>query len=66
MKDLRGIEIKEGDLVSFVHRWSKSGDLCHGKVVGFTAQMVKITYHARGSDRTTNYMPHNTCVIQHS
>lgn len=68
MKDIRGIEIKEGDVVSFVYRFTKTGELCHGKVAGFTAQMVKVTYQGRGftGERTTNYMPHNVCVIQHS
>lgn len=64
MKDLRGVEIQEGDIVSFVYRWSKSGELCHGKVVGFTTQMVKINFYAHSSDRTSNYMPHNLCVVQ--
>lgn len=68
MKDLRGIEIQQGDYVSFIHRCTKSGELQHGKVAGFTAQMVKVTYQGRGftGERTTNYMPHNVCVIQQS
>lgn len=64
MKDIRNIVIKEGDTVSFVYRWSKSGELCHGVVVGFTKQMVKVEFHARGSQHTSNYMPHNVCVVQ--
>lgn len=64
MKDIRSVEIQEGDTVSFVYRWSKSGELCHGVVVGFTAQMVKVEFHARGGQKTSNYMPHNVCVVQ--
>lgn len=64
MKDLRGVEIEEGNVVCFVHRFHKSGELLHGKVVGFTTQMVKVEYHARGDQRTSNYMPHNCCVVQ--
>lgn len=66
MKDIRNVEIKEGDKVSFVYRWSKSGELCCGKVVGFTAQMVKLQFHFRGMERAGNYMPYNVCVIQQS
>lgn len=66
MKDIRDIEVKEGDLVSFVYRWGKSSELCHGEVIGFTSQMVKITFRPRVSigNHTSNYMPHNICVIQ--
>lgn len=63
-RDVRDVEIKTGDLVSFIHRWSKSGELATGKVVGFTPQMVKIEFHFRGKDRAGNYMPYNVCVIQ--
>lgn len=63
MKDIRGVEIEEGDRVSFVFRWAKSGELAHGIVIGFTKQMVKVEFIARNTQRTSNYMPHNVCVV---
>lgn len=66
MKDLRGVEIKEGDTVSFISRLlHKSGDLSTGEVLGFTTKMVTVQYTLQtGVVTTSTYMPHNLCVVQ--
>lgn len=66
MKDVRGVEIQEGDTVTFISRLlHKSGDLSTGKVLGFTAKMVTVEYTlATGVQLTSTYMPHNVCVVQ--
>lgn len=66
MRDLRGVEIQEGDLVSFIWRMTRSGELSHGTVVGLTEKLVEVAYHKYGNDRTSKFMPHNVCVIQQS
>lgn len=62
MKDLRGVEMEVGNIVSFVTRRGNMHPLLVGKVIGFTTKMVKIQEHT--DLEPTNIMPHNCCVVQ--
>lgn len=62
MFDVRGLEIHEGDTVSFVTRRGNAHPLLVGVVIGFTAKTVKIL--ETGHTIPTNIMPHNCCVAK--
>lgn len=64
--DIRGVEIKEGNIVALISRLlHKSGDLAVGTVVGFSKQMVTVEYRLKtGVDTKSSYMPHNLVVVE--
>ena len=61
MKDLRGVEIEEGNTVCFVTRRGNMHPLLVGVVLGFTNKKVKIQ---EGNMTPTTITPHNCCVVQ--